>query len=702
MRKKYVYSLLSFLLLTFLFSLSPNASLMAQEQEEAEDVMDMALEDLLNVEITTAGKQAEKIGEIPASVVVVTREDIEKYGYQSLVEVLDNIPGLYHTEDYYSKSYGVRGFWTADPNRNVIILVNDVPQVDDRTSAFWLKQINVPVEAIDRIEVVRGPMSVIYGTGAFFGVINIKTNIVDEKAPISQVSASYGSDSTFKAFARSAGKSGDFQYAFNAGFTDSAGLNEGYADSAVPATLTTEDKLELNNKYFNFSGTFKDFYFDASYAESRDEFIFLLTPPSKGSEAIDRSVRVSFGFKKKLSEKLSVDAKLGYYIFRLEDKYEWIAESIFAVQTDGSSGLDMQLNLFFEPSEKLNITFGLSYHKAFDLLNSFDVPALNLLNRRTTLERGDSIVTQAIYSQLNFKFSEKFKIVAGARVEQSPAYSIKGIISGGLDGEAVLSGEYKHTDAEFIPRVAFIFMPNEKHSFKLLYGKAINRPSFFQNRDFIFVPGSIQLEPETIQTFELNYIGSLSSKFTVSLSLFRNMLDKLIFRSISLVNGVYRTFNDNVGEMTTNGAELTIRAALSSSFQLELSGTYQDTKDERDGLEDIDVGYAPKFLGYIKASYFFNKDISLAITGNYVDEMESYYDDNSSSRLGEKVDSYFLLGANLRVRKLFGTGLFLNLRCSNLLDEEVHYPATANSFRYAEFGTLGRGLSFLCTLGWRF
>ena len=158
-----------------------NTPLLAQEededkkqQEKTEEFLEsLTLEELLSLEITTAGKKKEKISDIPASVVVVTREDIETYGYQSLEEILRNIPGLYFTDDYFTQNFGVRGFWTNDPLRNVIILVNDVPQREYVVSSNFLEQINIPPEAIDRIEVIRGPMSVMYGTGAFFGAINI-------------------------------------------------------------------------------------------------------------------------------------------------------------------------------------------------------------------------------------------------------------------------------------------------------------------------------------------------------------------------------------------------------------------------------------------------------------------------------------------------------------------------------------------------
>jgi outer membrane receptor for ferrienterochelin and colicin len=161
-------------------------------------------------------------------------------------------------------------------------------------------------------------------------------------------------------------------------------------------------------------------------------------------------------------------------------------------------------------------------------------------------------------------------------------------------------------------------------------------------------------------------------------------------------------FFSNVGKITTSGAELTLTAKPSESFQLELSGTYQDTKDKREGFEDIDVSYAPKLLGYIKAAYFFNKDVSIAVTGTYIDEMYPLYDDIAHARIGEKVDGYFLLGANLRINKLFGTGMFLNIRGSNLLNKEIHYPATSNNNLFAPYGTIGRGVSVLATLGFRF
>ncbi|MGD2090245.1 MAG: TonB-dependent receptor [Candidatus Aminicenantes bacterium] len=712
MVKKLFYVFMAFLFIcAFTITTTP---VYAQEEEEeviVEDVADISLEDLLNVEITTAGKRPEKIGEIPASVVVVTREDIETYGYQTLSEILENIPGLYLINDYSYTSFGVRGFWTTDPQRNVIILVNDVKQREGVFNANLIEQINVPPEAIERIEVVRGPMSVIYGSGAFFGAINIKTRLEDAE-PVSIVSGAYSSQKSARVFARAAGTEGDLQYAFNGSYYDTEGIDADMENIAGPALagLTTKELLENTETYFDFSGKFKDFLFDASYTEARKETMFLLPPVSEYSFYTTRATRLAFHYDKQISDQVKVNAKFTYSRLMIYFNFDFLIPDLYAEQDAGSNYNSGELTLFYEPSPKLSLTLGAGYEKFFKYVDQIKFPFLGVPLYNLEVVPGDAYETRSAYIQLNFKPSKTFKITAGARIEQAPEFEVRQR-TGHVDPTdqnfatyTTSNALYSRTDVEFIPRIALIFLPTEKHSIKLLYGQALNRPSFQQIMDTVFVAGVDALVPETIQTVEMNYIGTLSQKFTLGLSLFYNILDKLIYRSQVFIGGQYISTFSNVGEITTAGAELTLTAKPSESFQLELSGTYQDTRDKREGFADIDVGYAPKFLGYFKAALFLTKDISIAVNGTYVDEMYAYYDDtlDPPGRIGEKVDSYFLLGANLRIRNLFGTGMFLNIKGSNLMDEEIHYPTTSNNSGFAALGTIGRGRTFLFTVGYRF
>ncbi len=180
----FIFVLLFFLCLTY--------QLFAQELT-SEDLMAMSLEELLDIEIITAGKKSEKVSDVPASVVVIRREEVETYGYSSLKEIIDDVTGYYTIDDrsYNHCAPGVRGYWSS-ATKSVMILINGIPQVQVERDAYKLKTDSLPVEAIDRIEVIRGPMGVIYGTGAFFGVINIITDETSEG--ISNTSSQLNSD----------------------------------------------------------------------------------------------------------------------------------------------------------------------------------------------------------------------------------------------------------------------------------------------------------------------------------------------------------------------------------------------------------------------------------------------------------------------------------------------------------------------------
>ncbi|NIM14260.1 MAG: TonB-dependent receptor [Candidatus Aminicenantes bacterium] len=119
------------------------------------------------------------------------------------------------------------------------------------------------------------------------------------------------------------------------------------------------------------------------------------------------------------------------------------------------------------------------------------------------------------------------------------------------------------------------------------------------------------------------------------------------------------------------------------------------------------MGYSPEFLGYVKVSYRYDM-FTIALTGNYVGAMETFWDETKENpdgsfggRIGEKVDDYFVLGANVRIEDLFIDGLYLNIQCSNLLNEEIRYPTFTNNW-WANRGTIGIGRTFLLSLGFKF
>src|SRR2546427_6168404 len=133
---------------------------------------------LFDEPVVAASKHPQSEQEAPASVTVVTREEIRRFGYRTLAEALRSVRGFYTSDDRNYSYVGVNGFLRpGDYNDRILLLVNGHTYNDDIfQQAFVDATFGVPMEAIERIEVVRGPGSALYGGNAMFAVINVVTS----------------------------------------------------------------------------------------------------------------------------------------------------------------------------------------------------------------------------------------------------------------------------------------------------------------------------------------------------------------------------------------------------------------------------------------------------------------------------------------------------------------------------------------------
>jgi len=126
-------------------------------------------------QVTAASKSRLSADEAPASVTVITREELRAFGYQTLPEALQGVRGFFFADDRIYTYIGVRGFQPAgDLNTRILVLWDGHPVNDVWAGqAFVARDLEADLSAVERIEVVRGPASILFGTGAFFGVINV-------------------------------------------------------------------------------------------------------------------------------------------------------------------------------------------------------------------------------------------------------------------------------------------------------------------------------------------------------------------------------------------------------------------------------------------------------------------------------------------------------------------------------------------------
>ncbi|MGH7980361.1 MAG: TonB-dependent receptor plug domain-containing protein, partial [Limisphaerales bacterium] len=145
----------------------------------SQDLTSMSLEQLMQIqvpEVETASKFEQKATQAPASATVITSDEIKKYGWRTLGDILASVPGFYIANDRNYDYVGVSGVNLGDANNRILLLVNGHRingDLDD--SAPVDMSFILDVDLIDRVEIIRGPGSALYGNNAFFAVINVIT-----------------------------------------------------------------------------------------------------------------------------------------------------------------------------------------------------------------------------------------------------------------------------------------------------------------------------------------------------------------------------------------------------------------------------------------------------------------------------------------------------------------------------------------------
>ncbi len=155
-------------------------------------------ETLWDIEVVTASKHEEKLSDAPGIISVVSAEEIAAFGSTTLSDVLNRVTSTYmiHAGTYMWNIASMRGQNVSVFDNHVLILLNGRPLRDGisggHNNVFYN---SFPVEGIDHIEIIRGPGSVLYGSNAYSGVINIITKKATEKTGV-EASATYGSFNT--------------------------------------------------------------------------------------------------------------------------------------------------------------------------------------------------------------------------------------------------------------------------------------------------------------------------------------------------------------------------------------------------------------------------------------------------------------------------------------------------------------------------
>lgn len=622
------------------------------------DLATLSLEQLMDMNVHSvfgASKYEQRVTQAPSSISIVTAEDIRRFGYTNLADVLSGVRGLYVTNDRNYSYLGVRGFLRPGDYTTRVLVLIDGHRINDNVydSGAIGREAMIDVELIDRVEVIRGPGSSVYGSSAFLGVINVITKR-GRDIDGSEVGVDIASQDTYRTRATYGETfANGLDLLISASHYSSAGWNFYYpefdqriSDSRHASNngIATGLDDESAAKFFT-SVRYGDFNASLSFSDRRKQvptasFDNIFGDPGERSE--DVASYVELGYQHALNSMTDVKIRGFYDLLAYQGTYpsDYAAPGdppdrvVFVDEMTGrSAGTELQLTA--RPSDRYTFVLGGEYRKNIrENQTGYD----DVDPRYYYLHREDQSDVVGLFAQGEARLRDDFTVTAGVRYDYY--------------GSAF--------ESTTNPRLALIYNPTEVSAIKLLYGEAFRAPNPYERYYNVAQADAPALQPETIKTYELVYERYFNSKYRLSLSGYSYDIDGLITQAEEEYD---MQFFDNLESVRAHGMELELEALYENGAVLRGSLAIQRAKDEASGQE---LSNSPHQLAKFTGS------MPLFDTPVFAN-LDLQYNGKAMTLARNYAPSFVVANLTLNTHELW-RGVELTAGVYNLLDEERRFP----------------------------
>jgi iron complex outermembrane receptor protein len=529
---------------------------------------DLSLEELMDIPVYGASKYPQKLSEAPASVTVVTREDIKRYGYRTLADILRSVPGFFVTDDRNYSYLGIRGFNRPGDYNTRFLLLLDGNRLNDPIyqMAPIGRDFPVDVDLIERVEVIRGPSFALYGSGAFFAVINVITR---RGADLRGGEVSGAGGSFFAHQGRlSYGHRGTngLEMLASGSYYNNPGPSRLYfpAYSGSAHNNGIAYKCDYESAYNFFSKiSYRDFTLTGVYG-SREKGIptgaYGTAFNDSRNKTVDALGFLNLKYERTLPSDWGVLARLGYS-FNNYDGHYWYAPGggppfqLLNRDVGRSQWLGGEIQVTKRFFDRHMFIAGAEFQKylRLDQQNYDASPYQQYLDDR---RQGN---LWALYAQGEFVLRPNLRLFTGVRYDR-----------------------YSTCGGTANPRAALVYQPLAATTFKLLYNEGFRAPNFselyYQDGGFS-IKANPRLRPEKIRAFELLWEQKLAKALLFKTSGFYYRIDGLISQ-VTDQDGlsVYR----NLMGVDAKGLELELGGRW-RFLEGRLSYSFQDVRSQETG-----------------------------------------------------------------------------------------------------------------------
>jgi outer membrane receptor protein involved in Fe transport len=538
--------------------------------------------DLVSVtQVEAASRKIEDVSDAPGSVSVVPYQELRSMRYPTLAEAVRGVRGVYTSDDRGYVTLGFRGFSRpGDYGNRVLVLLNGQPMNDDWLwSSYVGYDFRADIDDVERIEVVRGPGSVLYGTGAFSGVVNVVTRGPDEptgaevglstagdgvaraRARVQQQFGDHGGVWTSLAVGHGAGRDFYFPEYANQGPPQVAGNARG-VDGFDVVTWTGQARYEFLKLQWSLNshrktlptGQFDTILGDGDTRQTDTRGMFEVKAEPRLGDRIESTTR----------------AYANYYGYRGHFAHLPEAGGLEYLTFDGQ-WVGAEQRFVFKPVESLRLTAGGEVQRHFDV---------------HTLDNSD---TQGVYDDDTHNFSlfaayvvgdfvpgRWLKLEVGGRVDQ---YQYEAFTPAGAAQPTAGFGV-----GSFSPRAALIVKPTNADIVKVLAGQAFRAPSIYEL--YYASPPQLAnplLTPEHLTSIEVEYTHRFSPTVSGMLAAYGNVISDLIAQRASgapnpdgTQNFSYQNTKD--ADVSTLGVEAEVRREWKEGWMVAASYALQRSK----------------------------------------------------------------------------------------------------------------------------
>jgi iron complex outermembrane receptor protein len=622
----------------------------------ADELASLSLSELMQMEIPTvvgASKHEQKVTEAPASVTIITADDIKKYGYRTLADIMRSVRGFYVVNTGSYELLGVRGFNRPQDFGGRVLILVDGHRMNDPLydSAAVGTEFMLDVDLIERVEIVRGPGSALYGDNAVFAVINVITRRGRQmNGP--EAAASAGSFDTYTARASYGNLfTNGVEVLVSGSVLDSAGPARLHASNFAldlpgnPVAVHSDD-TQTRNMFASVG--YHDLSLEGGYVDR-----YKKDPTAPFGEVFgdgkdvkqDERAFVELKFTREFGDGWQVMARSYYdhYFYAGSYPYNYAnpgdpPDIIVNRDEDAADWAGGEVQLSKQLWDAHLLTAGAEYWDDFHIeLHNFNIAP------PTTFQ--DLVINRdnfAFYGQDEWRVLTNFIVNAGVRYDHYESF-----------GNAVN------------PRVALIYNPWTPTTFKFLCGTAFRAPNaierFYSDGGITSVP-SPNLRPEKVTTYELVAEQAIGRNYRATVAGFLTEAYGLIQDTTNVPS-----YYANLSNVEAKGLEFEVQGFWTNGVRGVLSYTLTDTDNYQTGTRLDD---SPTDLAKLNLTAPVWRD--KVFTG-----FEVQYTSDRTTQSGNTVNAFIVANLTLYAHNFWG-GWEATGSLYNIFDTKYRDPASGN------------------------